>query len=199
MVWRFLDQRHVPLSVSMQVSERAVSCQYLSAADWRWLTVMLLMFLTVTFVSALPHSFSVLLCLSPWLTSFRSPFPPTSCFLFPFPFPILFPSFFPISPVQRWECTTAVKHQPWVQVLAPIGRLVAVVVKGPGAAPPSAVQVCSITYPTNNTRISTLSPRTQATPTAQLIQLWVQQMSLFSVSMVVSLSVSSSLFVPLIS
>lgn len=80
MLWHgdFLDQQHVPLSLSIQVSERAVSCQYLPAADWRLLAVMLLMFLTVTFVTALPHSFSLLLCLSPILTSLLSHFFPKS-------------------------------------------------------------------------------------------------------------------------
>lgn len=39
---------------------------------------MLLMFLTVTFVTALPHSFSLLLCLSPILTSLLSHFFPKS-------------------------------------------------------------------------------------------------------------------------
>ncbi len=70
-----LDEHHVLLSLSTQVSERAVSCQCLPAAEWRLLPVMLLMFLTVPFVSAVPHSFSLLLCLSPALTSFLSLFP----------------------------------------------------------------------------------------------------------------------------
>ncbi|KAF3834026.1 hypothetical protein F7725_025230 [Dissostichus mawsoni] len=60
--------------------------------------------------------------------------------------------------VLRGEVTTAVRQQP----------LVAVVVMGPGVAPPSPIQVCRTTYPTNNT---TPSPSTQATPTARPIQL----------------------------
>lgn len=180
-----LDQHHVLLSLSIQVSERAVSCQCLPATEWRLLAVMLLMFLTVTFVTALPHSFSLILCLSPTLTFFLSlSSPPTSCFLFPFPVSILFASFLPTSPVQQWQLTTAVRQQPRVQAWVPTGPLVAVVVKGPGVAPLSPVQVCSITYPTtNNTHITTLSPRTRATPTARPIQLWVQQISSFSLSL----------------
>lgn len=92
-----------------------------------------------------------------------------------FSFSLLFLSSRPSSPVQQWEVSTAVSQQPWVQVLAPIGPVVAVVVKGPGAGLLSPVQVCSIIYLTNNNmRNTTLSPRTLATLTAQRIRLWVQ-------------------------
>lgn len=171
-VMEILDQPHVLLSLSIQVSELAVSCQCLPAALWRLLAVMLLMFLTVTFVTALPRSSSLLLRLSLTLTSLQFPFPQP-------PVSLSHPSFLPTSQVQRWEVTTAVRQQP----------LVAVVIKGPGASLLSPVQVCITTYPTiNNPCINTLSPRTRATPTALPIQLWVQQISSFSLSLDVPLS-----------
>lgn len=80
-----LDQHHILLSLSMQVSKQAVSCQCLPAAECRLLAVMLVIFLSVTFVTALPHSLCLLLCLSPMLTSFIS--------LSPLPFSLLFGSF----------------------------------------------------------------------------------------------------------
>lgn len=54
---------------------------------------MLLMFLAVTFVTALPHSSSLLLCLSPTLTSFLSLFPDLL-----FPISISCPHFVSICP-----------------------------------------------------------------------------------------------------
>jgi len=77
---------------------------------------------------------------------------PTHLFTFPF-YP---PSFLSTSPVQLSEVTTAVKQQ------APV----AVVVRGPGAAPPTPVQARSTTRPTINS-----SPITRATPSARQPQL----------------------------
>lgn len=118
MLWYgdFLDQQHVPLSLSIQVSERAVSCQYLPAADWRLLAVMLLMFLTVTFVTALPHSFSLLLCLSPILTSLLSHFFPNLLFplsvSLPFPFVPILISHQPSAAVRGYHSSRAAAMSP---------------------------------------------------------------------------------------
>lgn len=86
------DQHHVLVLLWIQASERAVSCQYLPAAQWRLpAVVMPLTSLTVTFVTALLPGFSLLLCLSPTLTSFLTRFLSPSLFpitpFFPFPQP----------------------------------------------------------------------------------------------------------------
>lgn len=110
-----LDQHDVLLSLSIQVSERAVSCQCLPATEWRLLAVMLLMFLTVTFVTALPHSFSLILCLSPTLTFFLSLPPPN--FLFPLSFSRLhflrvLPSHQPSAAVRGYHSSKAAATSP---------------------------------------------------------------------------------------
>ena len=177
LVWRFgINTTSCFLSRYRSVSGQSV----VSACSLRHrlLTVMLMIFLLVTFVTALAHS--LLLCLCPMLTSpvplFPNPLSPSVHFC---------PSF---SPVHRWEVTTAVR--PWIQTSPPTGPLVAVAVKGPGLAPHSPMRVCSITYPTSNSRTTTttttISP--PATPTARPTQLWVQHSSSLSVTRDVSLS-----------